>query len=64
MEERDEHGQPTRQPMLYLVRETKGTQDRDKWHPDEHRKVICGERHFQGALRVDFGVAVSAHELP
>ena len=64
MEDRDEHGEPTGKPFLYLVRETKSTHDRDKWHPDERRKVICGERHFQETLGVDYKVVVSARELP
>jgi type III restriction enzyme len=64
MEERDEHGQPTGRPLLYLVRETKGSQERDKWLPDERRKVVCGERHFREALGVDYRVVVAAEELP
>jgi len=64
MEDRDEHGQPTGKPLLYLVRETKGTHDRDKWLPDERRKVVCGERHFRDALGVDYEVVVAADELP
>ncbi|HEV2238150.1 MAG TPA: DEAD/DEAH box helicase family protein, partial [Ktedonobacterales bacterium] len=49
---------------LYLVRETKSTTDRDKWRPDERRKIECGERHFKDALRVDFDVVTSAKDLP
>ena len=64
MEDRDAHGEPTAKPLLYLVRETKSTPDRDKWHPDERRKVTCGERHFQDTLGVDYKVVVSAGELP
>ena len=54
----------TGRPLLYLVRETKGTHDWDKWHPDERRKVACGERHFREALGVDYRVVVGAGELP
>jgi len=64
MEERDEHGQPTGKPLLYLVRETKSTLDRDKWYPDERRKVHCGERHFKDTLGVNYKVVTSARELP
>ena len=64
MEERDEHGQPTGRPLLYLVRETKDTHERDRWRPDERRKVVCGERHFRDALGVDYEVVVTADELP
>ncbi len=64
-ENMDEHGQPTGKPMLYLVRETKGTTDLTKLpHADERRKVICGARHFQGALGIDYKVVTSARELP
>jgi type III restriction enzyme len=64
-EDRDRHGKPTAKPLLYLVRETKGTTDLRKFqHPDERRKVICGERHFKGALGVDYKVVTSASDLP
>jgi type III restriction enzyme len=64
MEETDEHGQPTKKPLLYLVRETKSTHDRNKWHPDERRKVECGEKHFKDALGVNYKDVVTANELP
>jgi len=64
MEDRDEHGEPTGTPLLYLVRETKDTTDRSKLRPDERRKIECGERHFEGALGVDYKVVTSAGELP
>jgi type III restriction enzyme len=64
MEERDEHGQPTGEELLYLVRETKDTTKLAELRPDERRKVICGERHFKDTLRVDYKVVTSAHELP
>jgi hypothetical protein len=58
------HSAPTGKPLLYLVRETKSTHDRDKWHPDERRRVACGERHFRDALDVNYRVVTSARELP
>jgi len=64
MEDYDEHGEPTGKPLLYLVRETKSTHRLDELRPDERRKIICGERHFQDALGVDYKVVVSARELP
>jgi len=64
MEECDEHGQPTGKPLLYLVRETKSTHHLGELRPDERRKIICGEHHFQDALGVDYKVVVSARELP
>jgi hypothetical protein len=30
---------------------------------DEERKIKCGERHFKGALGVDFDVAKDASEI-
>jgi type III restriction enzyme len=50
-------------PVLYLVRETKGTLNLDDLRPDEKRKINCGRRHF-GALGVDFRVVTTANELP
>jgi type III restriction enzyme len=50
-------------PILYLVRETKGTHKLDDLRPDERRKIICGGKHFKGALGVDYQVVTSADEL-
>ncbi len=50
-------------PVLYLVRETKGTLSLGDLRPDERRKVICGRRHFQDALGVNYEVVTSAAEL-
>jgi len=63
MEDRDEHGQPTGEELLYLVRETKDTTNLYELRPDERRKVLCGERHFR-ELGVEYKVVTSAHELP
>ncbi len=49
---------------LYLVRETKSTDDLGQLRPDERRKIDCGKRHFEDALAVSYGVATSAKELP
>jgi len=62
MEERDEYGDPV--AKLYLVRETKGTTEIADLRPDERRKILCGERHFEDALGVDYKVVTSANELP
>lgn len=64
MEPRDEHGQNTGKPLLYLVRETKSTVRLDELRPDERRKILCGEKHFKEALGVDYGVVTAANELP
>jgi type III restriction enzyme len=60
----DEHGEPTGEPLLYLVRETKSDTELEKMRPDEARKIRCGERHFQEALGVGYAVVKSAKELP
>ncbi len=62
MEEVDafgEHG-----PLLYLVRETKTSTIPDELRGTENQKTHCGERHFVGALGVDYRVVTSADELP
>ena len=46
---------------LYLVRETKGE---GELRPTEQRKTECGEKHFEGALGIDYCVVTSASELP
>ncbi|HZT81147.1 MAG TPA: hypothetical protein VFA26_13025, partial [Gemmataceae bacterium] len=50
--------------LLYLVRETKSTTVADELRGTENQKIHCGERHFTGALHVDFKVVTSADELP
>jgi type III restriction enzyme len=62
MEERDEFGDAG--PMLYLVRETKSAPVGPQLREAEQQKVHCGERHFKGALSVDFKVVKTADELP
>ena len=54
-----EHG-----PLLYLVRETKSTTVASELRGAENQKNHCGERHFVGALGVDYRVITSADELP
>jgi type III restriction enzyme len=51
-------------PILYLVRETKGTLKLEELRPDERRKITCGRRHFEGALGVSYRVVTAANELP
>jgi type III restriction enzyme len=51
-------------PVLYLVRETKGTLKLDELRPEERRKIACGRRHFEDALRVNYRVVTTAKELP
>jgi len=63
IEERDAFGQPTNKPLLYLVRETKGTTHVDELPPDEERKVLCGKSHFQEALGVDYRVVTASSQL-
>jgi type III restriction enzyme len=63
-EDRDEHGRPTSKPLLYLVRETKSTTQKDKLRPDERHKIVCGQKHFEEALGVSYKVVTSPSELP
>ena len=60
----DEHGEPTGDPLLYLVRETKSEKELEKLRPDEARKIRCGEQHFRKALGVNYAVVREAKELP
>ena len=50
--------------LLYLVRETKSTTLPDERRGVENQKVHCGERHFAGALGVDFRIVTNADDLP
>jgi len=63
-EERDEHGDLTGKPLLYLVRETKSTTELDKLRADERRKIKCGKKHFEDALGTSYKVITSPSELP
>jgi type III restriction enzyme len=51
-------------PVLYLVRETKATGRLSDLRPQERRKILCGKRHFEGALGVSYRVVTTASELP
>jgi type III restriction enzyme len=62
LEERDEHGAPTGNEHLYLVRETKSTLERGNLRGDEAIKLDCGRKHFD-ALEVPFKVITSVAEL-
>jgi type III restriction enzyme len=50
-------------PLLYLVRETKGSSSLAELRADEQRKIRCGIRHFGDALDVDYRVVTSAQDL-
>jgi type III restriction enzyme len=63
MEDRDEHGEPAGKPLLYLVRETKGVSAIAKLRPSEARKTVCGEKHFEEALDIDYKVVTSINEI-
>lgn len=62
MERTNEYGDDGE--LLYLVRETKSTLVEAELRGIETQKVLCGDRHFNGALKVDFKVVTSADELP
>jgi type III restriction enzyme len=63
LEERDAHGQSTDKPLLYLVRETKGSTRPEDLRPDERRKTLCGKFHFGYTLGVDYKVVTTSDEL-
>jgi type III restriction enzyme len=63
MEERDGHSSPTG-ATLYMVAETKSSLDYAKLRSSEARKINCGRKHFQGALRVHYCVVTDAEKLP
>ncbi|MGL5097748.1 MAG: hypothetical protein ACRDD1_19340, partial [Planctomycetia bacterium] len=50
--------------LLYLVRETKSTTAEDELRGTENQKNLCGGRHFNGALKVDYRVVTSVDDLP
>lgn len=60
VEEINQFGEVTNK--LYLVRETKGTSNRNELPPQERRKVYCGEKHFE-ALGVNYKVVSCIDEL-
>ena len=62
MEQVDAHGDPG--PVLYLVRETKSTTDATALRGTENQKIHCGERHFVGALDVDYKTMKPDDPLP
>jgi type III restriction enzyme len=62
MEEVDQFGDVGER--LYLVRETKGSTELHDLYLSEQQKIRCGERHFKGALAVDFKVVANADQLP
>ncbi|MGB3205830.1 MAG: DEAD/DEAH box helicase family protein [Crinalium sp.] len=63
MEDRDEHGEALG-TLLYLVRETKSTTNLDQLRPDERRKILCGQKHFNEALGGNYCLVTSTGELP
>ncbi|MCQ3950243.1 MAG: type III restriction endonuclease subunit R [Planctomycetes bacterium] len=50
------------EPVIYMVRETKGTKDFLKLRTSEADKVRCGKKHFE-ALGVSFEVVVRPDEI-
>ena len=47
---------------LYLVRETKGTLDKEALRPVEKDKIACGQKHF-AAIGVNYAVAASFDDV-
>ena len=51
-----------REEKLYLVRETKGTLDREERRTQENQKIECGRRHFD-EIGVDFDVVTQLSDI-
>lgn len=66
MDNLDEHGGVVdNKPLLYLVRETKGTTNIEELqHDSERQKVKCASVHFNKALGVDYRIIKEANDLP
>lgn len=62
-EPHDAHGEPTGEPTLYLVHETKDTTELEKLRPKEKQKIDCGTRHFCEALGVQYTVSTSPEDV-
>lgn len=62
MEQVDAHGDAG--PLLYLIRETKGTTIAEELRGTENQKIHCGARHFRGALGVDYQAIRPDDPLP
>ena len=62
-EPHDEHGN-SNQSRLYLMRETKSSEQLADLREEERWKVRCGLSHFQAALGVNYKVITDQSELP
>ena len=60
---RDEHGDGGK-PLLYLMRETKGSEMLADLREEERWKVRCGLAHFTTALGVEYKVVSDKSDLP
>lgn len=63
IEPHKETGETIAKEFVYLVSETKSTTNVDELRPNERRKIICGQKHFQGALKVMYKHITSVDEL-
>ena len=52
-----------RDGKVYLVVETKGTTDRKTLPDTERLRIKCGERHFEGCLKVPYKLATTVADL-
>ncbi|HUF38996.1 MAG TPA: hypothetical protein VMN57_10765 [Anaerolineales bacterium] len=60
---RDAHGEPSGEPRVYLVAETKASLAREQLRPAEAGKIECGKRHFREALGVRYQVVIGVGEI-
>jgi type III restriction enzyme len=64
IDDTDEYGITNGESRIYMVSETKGTKLLEHLRPDERRKILCGEQHFEGALTgLQYKVAVTPSDL-
>lgn len=63
-EDRDEHGHVRKGPLMYIVRETKGTKDISRLRDEERRKVVCAMEHFNKTLGTSYKIVESIKDLP
>lgn len=59
----DAHGEPSGEPRVYLVAETRASLAREQLRSAEAGKIECGKRHFREALGVRYQVVTGVGEI-
>lgn len=63
MKDQDAFGDDSLLPLLYLIRETKGTLDPMKRHGTENYKIDCAKSHFIKTLDVDYKELMNTEQI-